>query len=190
MIYHFLCKILVLYQNNLILKKSTCLCIQPDFAGGGLLKRAETESVTEQASSTARGNQDERGLAQWFKRRESYWLQTCSREKLKGIQHWQNREPQEGGFAPKQRFLLQEETVPRKRNWLFQTKKKKKKKYYILALSKTVSWKEILTRIQLREGDQSKPTACRGKEMTVSYTYLFLAFPLFYILYFSIIYGW
>ena len=104
MIYHFLCKILVLYQNNLILKKSTCLCIQPDFAGGGLLKRAETESVTEQASSTARGNQDERGLAQWFKRRESYWLQTCSREKLKGIQHWQNREPQEGGFAPKQRF--------------------------------------------------------------------------------------
>ena len=69
-------------------------------------------------------------------------------------------------------------------------KKKKKKKSDLLALSKTVSWKEILTRTQLREGDQSKPTACRGKEMTVSYTYLFLAFPLFYILYFSIIYGW
>ena len=44
----------MLYQNNLTLKKSTFLGIQPDFAGGGLLKRAETESVTQQASSTAR----------------------------------------------------------------------------------------------------------------------------------------
>ena len=67
---------------------------------------------------------------------------------------------------------------------------KQQKKSDLMALSKTVSWKEILTRTQLREGDQSKPTACWGKEMTISYTYLFLAFPLFYILYFSIIYGW
>ena len=91
---------------------------------------------------------------------------------------------QNRGFCFRRRLFQENETG------CFKPKKKKKKKSDLLALSKTVSWKEILTRIQLREGDQSKPTACRGKEMTVSYTYLFLAFPLFYILYFSIIYGW
>lgn len=74
-------------------------------------------------------------------------------------------EPQEEAFAPKERFLLQEKTVPGKGDWLFQTHKKEAD---LIALSKIVSRKGILTWIQLREVDQSKSVACLGEEMTVS----------------------
>lgn len=179
----------MLYQNNLILKKSTCLGIQP-----GLLVGVYWNELKRRVWLT-------RSPAQQGKQR---WETTCSAVQGKGellVPDLLQRETQRtsalaehrtpgGRLCSKAEVSASGGHCSKKTKLAVSNQKKKKKESDLMALSKTVSWKEILTRTQLREGDQSKPTVCRGKEMTVSYTYLFLAFPLFYILYFSILYGW
>lgn len=188
MIYPFLCKILVLYQNNLILKQSTCLGIQPDFAGGGVLQSWNRECDWTGLQHSKGKPRRERTCSVVQKKGELLAPDLLQRETQRNSALAEQRTP--GGRLCSKTEVFASGGDCSKKTKLAVSNQKKKKKSDLLALSKTVSWKEILTRTQLREGDQSKPTACRGKEMTVSYTYLFLAFPLFYILYFSIIYGW